>query len=431
MAAEAKASMFRAFKNRNYALYFSGQSVSLIGTWMQQSAISWMVYTMTHSLFMLGATVAAQRLPSFLFSLYGGILADRYNRFKILLITQSASMAQAIILAVMVFTHTYSVWSIMLICLILGIINSFDVPARQPLVHELVNNKDDLPNALAFNSSMVNFARLVGPALSGIVYEAFGAGVCFTINAVSFIAVLGSLLLMKLPPYVPHKSDKNAWQELNEGVQYMKQISIVGMSVLVMAVVSLLVMTYDVTLPAFADVVFKGNAATYGYIRSFIGLGAVIGTVLLASQKKGDTVRRLLFYSTILLGIGLICFSRTSYFPLAMFFAVITGLANMVQNTGYLTLIHVYTDPKMRGRMIGFAALAIFGMSFLGSLLLGAVSQKIGAPNSLLIQGMLALVIAAVFSRFFIQDKLVAKTKEPIKQAEKEAETENPLNNNK
>src|SRR5471030_1459041 len=193
---------FRAFKNRNYRLYFMGQSTSLIGTWMQKTAVSWVIYTLTHSTFMLGVTLFASQFPSFLFSLMGGVVSDRYNRYRVLLATQVASMIQATLLAILIFFNHYRVWEILSLSVLLGVINAFDVPARQSLVYEMVDDKNDLPNALALNSSMVNLSRIIGPALAGIVLEGLGDGACFLLNALSFVAVIGSLLLMKLPQYV-------------------------------------------------------------------------------------------------------------------------------------------------------------------------------------------------------------------------------------
>src|SRR5437764_4156421 len=195
-------STFRAFQSRNYRLYFYGQSVSLVGTWMQRTAVSWVIYTLTHSTFMLGLTYFASQFPSFLLSLFGGVVSDRYNRFKVLLITQIASMVQASLLALLVLFKNATVWEILSLSVVLGIINAFDVPARQSLIYEMVNNKEDLPNALALNSSMVNLARLVGPAISGIVLEKFGESVCFLTNSGSFLAVIISLLFMRLPKYI-------------------------------------------------------------------------------------------------------------------------------------------------------------------------------------------------------------------------------------
>lgn len=227
-------SIFRAFRNYNYALFFGGQSVSQIGTWMQRTAVSWVIYSLTHSAFMLGLAVFAQQFPSFLLSLLGGIVSDRYSRYKILLITQAASMVQATLLAVLILTNHYVIWEILLLSVVLGIINAFDVPARQPMIHEMVNNKEDLPNALALNSAMVNMARMVGPALSGIVLQTFGAGLCFSLNAVSFLAVITSLLLMKFPKFIPSPVKKNVTSELAEGFVYLRQTPIIGIIMLLL-----------------------------------------------------------------------------------------------------------------------------------------------------------------------------------------------------
>jgi MFS family permease len=408
---------FRAFRNLNYSLFFTGQSISQIGTWMQRTGVSWVVYSMTHSAFMLGVTVFASQFPSFLFSLPGGIVSDRYDRHKLLLITQTASMIQAILLAALMLSHHGAIWQIMALSAILGIINAFDVPARQPLVHQLVANKEDLPNALALNSSMVNVARLTGPALSGIVLQKFGAGVCFLANAVSFLAVIFSLLLMKLPAQTKATVKKKAIHELAEGFAYIGRTPAIGMTLLILALSCLLVLPYDTLLPVFAKGVFHGNAATFGYIYSFIGLGAIGGTILLASLRPGTDLKVVLLASTVLLGAGLIVFSHLTYFPLAMVFAVIFGFGSMSQNTLCITIIQVHSDPHMRGRAMGFLALAYFGMMPLGSLMIGAVSSQIGAPNALLIQGVIALAIAAAFARFLTSERLHKKDHEQLEEA--------------
>ena len=411
-------STFRAFNNRNYRLFFAGQSISQIGTWMQRTAVSWVVYTITHSAFMLGLTVFAAQFPSFLFSLLGGIASDRYDRYKVLLLTQIASMVQAVLMAILIFTNHYVVWEILTLSVILGLINAFDVPARQPLVHELITNKEDLPNALALNSSMVNIARLVGPALSGLILVKFGAGICFSLNAVSFIAVITSLLLMKLPAYVPHPVKKKVALELAEGFVYLKNTPAISTIMIMLALTGLLVLPYNTLLPVFAKVIFKGDAATYGYINSFIGLGAVAGSIFLASLKPGADLKIVLLCNTLVFGIFLILFSRISYFPVAMLFAVFTGFGMMSQTTIIMTIIQVKSDKKMRGRVMSYVAMAYFGMLPLGALLIGAVSQQIGAPNAILCQGIIALIIATIFSKYLRKDYLDKKDVAQLKQEE-------------
>jgi MFS family permease len=402
-----KINTFRAFRNRNYALFFSGQSVSLIGTWMQRTGVSWLVYTITHSPFMLGLTVFASQFPSFLFSLWGGILSDRHDRYKILLFTQTASMIQAVLLAILTLTGHYAVWQILTLSCLLGIINAFDVPARQPLVHVLVNDKADLPNALALNYSMVNLARMAGPALSGIVLGKFGAGACFILNAISFLAVIISLLLMKLPAHEPSPVKKKIGSELAEGFRYLKNTPSISIILFMLSAVSLLVLPYDTLLPVFAKVIFKGDATTFGYIFSFIGLGAVAGAFLLASLTPGTNQKTLLLVSSMVLGIALILFSHTRYFPLAMVFAILSGFGAMCQNAICLTIVQVETDPKMRGRVMSYIALAYFGMLPLGCLVIGIVSQKLGAPDTILCQGIIALALTAAFSS-------ILKKQEPV-----------------
>jgi MFS family permease len=405
MSTTPKTSTFRAFNNRNYALYFSGQSISQIGTWMQRTAVIWVIYSLTHSASMIGFAVFAQQFPSFLLSLIGGVTADRYNRYKILLITQTASMVQAVLLAVLILTGHYVIWEILSLSVVLGIINAFDVPARQPMVHDMVNNKDDLANAISLNTAMVNMARLIGPAISGMVLQSAGAGFCFLLNAVSFTAVIGSLLLMKFPEFTPPTIKKKITAELREGFQYLKHTPAISKVILLLICLSLLVLPYDTMEPVFAKVVFSGNARTYGYISSCIGLGAIIGSLLLASAKKGTDLKTILVASIGVLGTGLIIFSRVSYFPLALPFAIVIGLGSLTPMSTSITIIQMESAANMRGRVMSYVAMGYFGMLPLGSLLIGAISQKISAPLTMLCQGIIALVIAAIFSKYLMVKK--------------------------
>jgi MFS family permease len=391
---------FSALKSRNYRLYFYGQSVSLIGTWMQRTALSWIVYTMTHSTFMLGLTLFAGQFPSFLLSVFGGVVSDRYDRFRVLLFTQIASLVQAACLAILILVNHYAVWELLLLSVLLGSINAFDVPARQSLVYEMVDNKDDLANALALNSSMVNLARLIGPAMAGIVLEKLGAGVCFLLNAASFIAVIISLLRMKLPPYQHGPRDKKVMTELREGFAYLRRTPSIAKVILMLAGMSLLVIPYVTLLPVYAKVIFKGNASTFGYINSFIGLGAISGALFLASMGAKIDRKKILWINTLIFGAGLILFSYTTSFPLAMLFATLSGFGMMAQTTISNTIIQTTVDPAMRGRVISYFAMAYFGMQPLGSLLVGAISQSIGAPNTMLIEGLCAFGIVALFWSF-------------------------------
>ena len=398
--------LFRAFASRNYTLYFIGRSVSQFGTWMQRTAVIWVVYSMTHSAFLIGVTIFAEQFPSFLFSIPGGVAADRYNRYTVIKITQVISMIQAVLLAVLVITGHTSVWAILLLSVILGIINAFDIPARQALIHDVVASPADLPNAVSLTTATASLAQLLGPALSGIVLSAFGAGVCFLLNAASFGGVIVSLLLMKLPAYQPKRKDKKVITEFAEGFTYIKNTPDIGLIVAMLALVSLLVLPYNTVLPVFAKVVFKGDASTFGYINSFIGVGAVTGTIFLASRKPGSHLKKILFISTILMGIGLVCFSQINNFPAAMLFAAIAGFGSVAQFTVSNIIVQSDSAPAMRGRAIGILLMAIFGMLPLGSLLVGAVSEHIGAPATVLFQGITALIIASIFFRFLMRPPL-------------------------
>ncbi len=388
---------FNAFGSRNFRLYFTGQSISLIGTWMQRTAIYWIIYIHTHSTFMLGVAVFAGQFPSFLFSLLGGVVSDRYHRFKVLLTTQIASMVQATLLAILVLFIHYEIWEILTLSTLLGIINAFDVPARQAMVYEMVDNKEHLSNAIALNSSMVNLARLLGPGLAGIVLERFGAGICFVINAASFAAVLISLLMMRLPKYIPSETSKKALTEFKEGFAYLKRTPELGFVILSLAFMSLFALPFTTLLPVYAKEIFKGNASTFGFINSCFGLGAIFGTIFLASLKPNVNLRKILFINTLIFGTGLILFSHTHYLPLSMLFAVVTGIGMMSQITITNTIVQTTATPDMRGRVISYYAMAFFGMQPLGALLIGTVSHFLGAPNTILSEGIIALMIAVSF----------------------------------
>lgn len=392
---------FRAFHNRNFALFFAGQSVSQIGTWMQQTAVIWLVYTSTHSASMIGVAVFAQQFPSFLLSVFGGVIVDRYSRYRILLMTQSAFMIQAILLALLISVHQYAIWEIMVLSAVLGTINALDVPARQTIVHEMINDKADLANAISLNAAMANLAKLTGPAISGLILQRFGAGTCFIINAVSFIGVISSLLLMKFPKFQPPPVQKKVFSELSEGFRYLRETPAITIVILLISCLSLLILPYDTLEPVFARVVFNGNAATYGYISSSIGLGALIGTLLIASAPKGIDLRKVVLASIAILAAGLILFSQMGTLGLALPFALILGVGSITPISTSITIIQMETDAQMRGRVMGYVVLAFFGMLPLGSLMISTLSQHIGAPMTMLCQGIAALLITVVFYGLF------------------------------
>jgi predicted MFS family arabinose efflux permease len=327
-------------------------------------------------------------------------------------------MVQAILLAILILTGHYVIWEILSLSVVLGVINAFDVPARQPMIHEMVNNKEDLANAISLNSAMVNLARLIGPALSGLILQRFGAGICFSLNALSFVAVITSLLLMKLPEFKPPAVKKKISAELAEGLRYLKQTPSISVLVLLAVCLSVFVFPYDTLEPVFAKVVFKGNAVIYGYITGCIGLGALIGSFLVASLKKGVNYRMVLLISIVILGTGLILFSRMTNFAIALPFGLILGLGSITPMSTSITIVQMEAAPNMRGRVMSFLAMSIFGMLPLGSLMIGTVSQKIGAPLTMLCQGIAALIIAALFYNLIPKERPSETNKEqPIEPA--------------
>ena len=396
---------FRAFKSRNYRLYFTGQSISLLGTWMQKTAVSWVIYSQTHSKVMLGVSVFATLFPSAVFTSLGGVVSDRYNRYRVLLTTQILSMVQAILLTLVVYFKNYAIWEIIGLSVLLGIINGFDVPARQSLVYEMVDDKNDLSNAVALNSSMVNLSKLLGPAIAGIAIERLGEVVCFGLNALSFIAVIGSLTLMKLSPYVAKEHTKNILSELREGFQYVKETPSIRFVILMLALIGLFVLPFTTLMPIYAKDVFHGTASTFGLIDSAIGLGAFIGAIFLASLKPGANLSKILAINTFVFGCGLILFSHTTWYPLALFFIVIGAFGMMSQVTISNTLIQTTVAPAMRGRVISLFVMAYTAMLPLGSLLVSSVSHYAGVQNTVLGEGVIAILIGILHLRFLQKTK--------------------------
>lgn len=394
-----KVSTFTAFKSRNYRLFFAGQSISLLGTWMQKTAVSWVIYSQTHSKLMLGISVFSTLFPSALLTPLGGVFSDRYDRYRVLLLTQVLSMVQAVLLTLVVFFKDYAVWEIILLSVVLGLINAFDVPARQSLVYELVDDKKDLPNAVALNSSMVNLSKLIGPAIAGIAIEELGEVVCFGLNAVSFIAVISSLVLMKLPKYVPRLHIKNILGELAEGFTYAKETASIRFIMIMLAMVSLLVLPFSSLMPVYAKDVFRGTASTFGLLDSAIGLGAFIGAIFLASLKPERNLSKILAVNTFVFGAGLILFSYTSWYPLALLFLVIGAFGMMSQITISNTLLQTQAAPAMRGRVISMFVMVYASALPIGSLIVGTISGHVGVQATVLGEGIIALGIGALHLR--------------------------------
>ena len=400
-----KITTFNAFRSRNYRLFFSGQSVSLMGTWMQRTAVYWIIYVQTHSAFMLGLGVFAIQFPAFLFSLLGGAVADKYSKYKVLLITQILSMVQAVILTAVVLFTDYTVTEVLTLSVMLGIINAFDVPARQSLVHFMVDDKKDLGNAIALNSSMVNLARLIGPAIAGILLEEVGAGLCFLLNAASFMAVIISLLMMRLPAYIPPANTPRIMEGLKQGMSYLKSVPSIGMLVLFLALSSFFVLPYDTLFSVVAKTTLNGDASTFGYLNSFTGIGAFAGAVFLASLRVGTNLKKLLISAAIIMGLALIVFSQTYVLFFALAVAAVIGFSRMFLITLSNTILQTTTSQEMRGRVLSYFAMSLFGMNPLGALMIGSVSQYAGSSVTFLVQGGIALLIAAVFFPYFWKGK--------------------------
>jgi len=366
---------------------------------------------------MLGVTLFASQFPSFLFSLLGGVVSDRYNRYRVLLTTQVASMIQAVLLTILIFSKHYVVWEILALSVVLGIINAFDVPARQSLVYEMIEDKNDLPNALALNSSMVNLSRLIGPGIAGIVLENLGDGVCFLMNALSFVAVIISLLMMKLPKYVKKPHPKNVFGELKEGFSYIKRTPEISFILVMLMLISLFVLPYSTLIPFYARDVFKGTASTFGIIDSFIGLGAFAGAIFLASLKPGHNLKKILGINTLVFGAGLVLFSHEHNYILALIFSALAGFGMMSQITISNTVIQTSSDINMRGRVISFYAMAFFGMQPLGGLLIGSISKWVGTTNTVLGEGVVALLIGLLHLRFLHKAKMKKQQEQLLNQA--------------
>ena len=412
-------STFNSFKSRNFRLFFIGQSISLTGTWMQKTAVSWVIYTMTQSKFMLGVTVFATLFPSAVFSIPGGIVADRFSRFKVLLSTQFISLIQATLLTLaVIFFKQYAVWEIILLSVMLGIINGFDVPARQSLVYEMVEDKKDLPNALALNSSMVNLSKLIGPAIAGFALKKFGDQVCFGLNAISFIPVIISLLMMKLPKQESKKKIKrNTKRELAEAFYFVKRTPEISTVIVFAGLMCFFAIPFTTLTPVFAKDIFNGDASTLGMIDGCIGLGAFFGALFLASQRQGANLSKILAINSIVFGIGLMLFSFTSIYPLALLFVAVGAFGMMSIYTLSNTLIQLNVKQELRGRVISFFVMMITGAMPLGSLLVGAVSNYVGVKITVLAEGFIALIVAVFYGRYLMKSKLkkvaTARAEEP------------------
>jgi MFS family permease len=391
--------VFRALSHRNYRLFFGGQGISLIGTWMQQVAMSWLAYRLTGSAVLLGVVGFTSRIPTFILSPFAGVLADRWNRHRILVITQTLSMVQALILAILVLTGAVAVWHIIVLSLFLGFVNSVDVPARQSFVVDMIERREDLGNAIALNSSIVNGARLAGPAIAGLLIAALGEGMCFLLNGISFIAVILALLAMKIKPRDRETKHSQVIQGLKEGIVYGFGSAPIRSVLLLLALVSLMGVPYTVLMPIFAQKVLHRGPEALGFLLGASGVGALVGSIYLASRKSVLGLGRIIVISSALFGIGLVGFSFSRLFWLSLCFMLLTGSGMMVQMASSNTILQTIVEEDKRGRVMSFYTMSFMGMVPFGSLLAGNLAHAIGAPDTVLIGGIACLLGSAWFAK--------------------------------
>lgn len=397
----ALSTTFRSLKYYNYRLYFVGQSISLIGTWMERIAVNWLVYTTTHSALMLGVVNFAGQIPTLLLSPYGGAISDRHNRYKILLTTQIAAMVQASIMATLVLLHIYNMPAIIGLSIALGIINAFDTPSRQSLMIRLIEDKSDLQNAIALNSSMVNLARMLGPAVAGILLTTVGNSICFLLNALSFVAVIVSLMLMKLPAMDVKKSTEGVWTGLKQGYAYLMQAEDIKLVILLMACTSFFVMPYTTLMPVFAREIFHGDAGTYSMLNSISGVGSLMGAIYMATLKNTGNIKRLIIFACTMFSAGLGIFAWCNSLWLALCFVMPAGAGAMMQIAGTNTFVQTTVSDEMRGRVISYYVMAFLGMQPLGSFLVGLGGHYAGPRVILCIQAIAGLMVALIFGMLF------------------------------
>ena len=389
--------MGRALLHRNYRLFFFGQGVSLVGTWLTRVATSWLVYRLTDSPLMLGLVGFAGQIPTFVLAPFGGVLVDRWDRHRILVVTQVLAMVQSALLAFFALTHTITVAHVLALSVFQGLINAFDTPARQAFVVEMVEDRADLANAIALNSSMVNAARLLGPSVAGVLIAAVGEGTCFLIDAVSYAAVIASLLMMRLRPAAPSPARSRILAELREGFQYAASFTPIRSILLLLALVSLTGVPYTVLMPVFAARVVGGGPHSLGILMGASGIGAVAGALLLASRRSVLGLGRTMVIAGALFGAGLIAFSFSRWLPLSMVIMVVVGGGMMVQMAASNTLLQTLVDEDKRGRVMSFYTMAFFGMAPFGSLAAGWLGAHVGAPMTVRLGGVVTLVGVAIF----------------------------------
>ncbi|MGH9643893.1 MAG: MFS transporter [Terriglobales bacterium] len=389
--------MVRSLRHRNFRLFFGGQLISLTGTWMDLIAESWLVYRLTGSSLLLGTMAFASQIPVFLISPIGGTVADRYNRHRLIIATQACSMVLAGILAFLTLSHRVHIWHLFVLAAGLGVVNAFDIPARQAFLMDMVG-KEDLMNAIALNSSMFNGARIIGPAIAGILVAKIGEGWCFAANSISFIAVIAGLLLMKVrkPEFSP--SPKSTLENIVEGFRFARHTAPVRALLLLVGLVSLVGMPYSVLMPIFAAQILHGGARALGILMGATGVGALIGALALASKRGLKGLSKWVAVTSATFGAALIAFSFSRTYYLSILFLIPVGLSMMIQMASTNTLLQAMVPDQLRGRVIALYSMMFMGMAPFGAFFAGAVAQKIGAPWTLAIGGFACLCGSALFA---------------------------------
>jgi MFS family permease len=387
----------RAFRHRNYQLFFGGQLISLTGTWMQSVAESWLVYRLTGSSALLGVTSFVTLAPVFLFATIGGTVADRVNRHRIILVTQTLSMVMPLVLAALTLSGRVQVWHVFALATCLGIVNAFDIPARQAFVVEMVG-REDLPNAIALNSTMVNGARVVGPAVAGLLVAAVGEGWCFLLNGLSYIGVLAGLLMMDRPARARPPVRGSALRDTLEGFQFVGRTSPVRALLLLLGVVSFAGMPYSVLMPVFAESILRSGPKGLGMLMAASGLGALGGALALLSRRGVRGLGRWVAISTAAFGVSLIGFSLSRAFWLSAVLLVPVGAAIMVEMASSNTLIQAMVPNALRGRVMAVYSMMFMGMAPFGALFAGWLAERIGAPRTVALGGAICIVASSIFS---------------------------------
>jgi MFS family permease len=386
---------FRALRHRNYQFFIGGQIVSLSGTWMQTVAQSWLVYRMTHSEMLQGTAWFCSQIAVFALGPLGGLAADRFSRHRLVVVTQTLMMLQAFSIAVLTLTGRVQIWQILALSVVLGAINAFDIPGRQSLLIQMTS-KEDLLSAISLNSAVFNAARGVGPAIAGFLVAALGEGVCFLLNGISFLAVIGGLLAMKLPPF-EKKAVDSSWNHLVDGFQYVWHHRSVRRLLVTLAASTLANSPVLVLAPFFADQVFHRGSRGLGFLMAAMGIGAVVGTLSLARRTQVSGLPRVIVYSVLLLGAANIAFGASQWFTVSLAFMFLIGYSLMRQLAAANTTIQTMIPDEYRGRTMAFYSMSVVGLAPFGSLGAGALASHIGPRLTMVLGGVLVMVAGSVF----------------------------------